>query len=90
MVEKIGARLRAQGTREEMNIVIYCEHRAQRGAGGVICPGGNWTCTNPKGHCSCVEMCGVITKLHFNFYLMPGVNYESDKGQRREVHILLA
>lgn len=40
-------------------IVIFCEYRARRGTGGIICPGGIWTCTNPGGHCSCVNTCGI-------------------------------
>ena len=62
MAGEIGVGLRAQGAREEMNIVIFCQHRAQRGMGGIICPGGIWTCTNPNGHCSCVSTCGIKLK----------------------------
>lgn len=42
-------------------IVVFCKYRELRPAGGVICPGGIWTCTNPNGHCSCVATCGIQT-----------------------------
>ncbi len=72
-------------------IVIYCVYRAQRGAGGVICPGGTWTCTNPSGHCSCVNTCGIRTVNNDQLTMISEKRvYESDKGQRREIYLLPA
>lgn len=69
-------------------VVIFCMYRSSRGAGGVICPGGIWTCTNPTGHCSCVSTCGIKRREHSAEGIDQEVNYESDKGQRREIHLL--
>jgi hypothetical protein len=71
-------------------IVIFCEHRAPRGAGGVICPGGTWTCTNPNGHCSCVTTCGIRSINNDQLSMISERVYESSKGQRREIHLLPA
>lgn len=71
-------------------IVIFCEHRAPRGARGVICPGGIWTCTNPNGHCSCVATCGITRKEHSAEGIEKGISYESDQRKRHAIHLLPA
>ena len=81
-----------------MNTVVFCKYRIRRkaqGSGhrekGVILPGGIWTCTSPNGHCSCVAVCGIDTRANdYSPLQVQGVDYESDKGKRRSVHILSA
>lgn len=81
--------------RMDRKIVIFCKFRERRhaGSGGILVPGGIWTCTNPSGHCSCVSTCGIasINRMgHSADGIGLGVNHDSDKGERREIHPLSA
>lgn len=79
-----------------MNVVVFCKYRELRPAGGMVCPGGIWTCTNPNGYCSCVSTCGIDTKRRMEHSAesmvlnAQGVDHESDKGKRRSVYLLSA
>jgi hypothetical protein len=73
-----------------MNVVVFCKFRELRPAGGIICPGGIWTCTNPNGHCSCISTCGIKRMERSAEGIGLGVDHESDKGKRREIHLLSA